>query len=254
MTTEPTLEAAIQDVEAKINHIGYTETETHDLSQTEEDDEEGITESEQERHLILAESPVGPGFNVIGVEDEQYVTIQSRYPLWQDIAEELSPDRAKELASGISIEELEERHPIHHEIPPGFLDEEEIRVPVVAAFELLDNVDTGVRKELVYQLTEIFTRAEVKHVVNSPSESGAPHAFTVSYKLFPYGDGFDLKDVNDAVEKVRMAAHHGTIFLKYAFNLGVDIEKTTAGSVHESPNTPVESNPSTEFSEHHLND
>jgi len=37
-----------------------------------------------------------------------------------------------------------------------------------------------------------------------------------------------------------MAAHRGTLYLRYAFNLGVDIDRNTAGDVESDPDPPSE--------------
>jgi hypothetical protein len=37
-----------------------------------------------------------------------------------------------------------------------------------------------------------------------------------------------------------MAAQRGTMYLRYAFNIGVDINRTTGGKINDSPTPPSE--------------
>ncbi|AXR79653.1 hypothetical protein AArc1_3355 [Natrarchaeobaculum sulfurireducens] len=160
--------------------------------------------------------------------------------MWQEIAEALSVERAEKLVSEEFDKGIPEDHPIHASVPPEVLEEDdERRILILAAFEILIEADTEVRKEIVYRLSEIFTNAKVKHVIDSPSETGAPHGFTVMYKIFPYDDQFGPRELNDVIEQVRMAAHQAILFLRYTFNLGVDMNQMTAGTVENGPQTPV---------------
>lgn len=234
----------VDAVEELVQAIGYSETDRLELPPAPErqsdSDTENVEPPESPGEAVVAGTDTGPDFAVIARKSEAYFEVQSTYLLWQDIANELSPEKAKEIIPKNIREEVPEEHPVRNEVVVEEFDDEDQRLQVLGAFELLRGVDIEVRKELVYQLSKVFTRAEVKHIVNSPDEKAAPHEFTVQYKIFPYDDDFGLKELNETVEKVRMAAHRGTLYLRYAFNLGVDIDRNTAGDVGSDPDPPSE--------------
>lgn len=242
---ETTFYEAVDTVEQLVDNIGYTETERVDLpphatdaddaSNGESADAESLSPSPQ---AIFANTQAGPDFAVIASPNQEYFRIQSSYPLWQDLAELLSPEKAAEIVPDGLADDIPEDHSVRTEVPPHVLKDEDKRLRVLGAFERLDNVDTELRKELVYKLSEIFTEAEVKHVINSPSDYGAPHGFTVHYKLFPYSEQFGPRELNSVIEKVRMATHHASLFLRYTFDVGVDIGRSTAGDIAAEPSTP----------------
>lgn len=241
---ETELEDTVDDVEELVHGIGYPETNRLELPPPPEEQSDGDSDTseavESPGEVIVAETDVGPNFAIIARKGEAYFEVQSSYPLWQDLATALSPEKAREVIPESIQEEVPEDHPARSEVLLDDLDDEDQRLQVLGAFEFLRRVDIDVRKELVYQLSKIFTRAEVKHIVNSPDPEAAPHEFIVKYKIFPYADLFGLKELNETVEKVRMAAHRGALYLRYAFNLGVDIDRNTAGDVESDPAPPSE--------------
>jgi len=234
----------VDATEELIQGIGYPETDRLELppppeEQSDKDTENGES-AESPGEVVVATTDAGPNFAVIARRSEAYFEVQSTYPLWQDIANALTPEKATEIIPESIREEVPEEHPARNEVVFEEFEDEDQRLQVLGAFELLRGVDIEVRKEVLYQLSKIFTRAEVKHVVNSPDEKAAPHEFSVQYKIFPYDDDFGFQELNETVEKVRMAAHRGTLYLRYAFNLGVDIDRNTAGDVGSDPNPPSE--------------
>lgn len=237
-------ETTVDEVEDLVKGIGYSETDRVEIpSPPEERSEDEANNSDVPESLgevIIVEVNAGPNFIVIAQKSRAYFEIQSSYPLWQDLATALTSEEAREIVPESLQEEVPEDHPVNAEIQLENLDDADERIQVLGAFELLRRVDLEVRKELVYQLSKIFTRAEVKHIVNSPDEKAAPHEFTVKYKIFPYDNQFGPQELNEMVEKVRMAAHRGTLYLRYAFNLGVDIDRNTAGDVDTEPQPPGE--------------
>lgn len=244
---DDSFEDTIDQFASQVQDIGYEDTHVEHLSSsppsepdTEKDtDEEDATEQLPNQSVILVNAAAGPDFILLASEDERYIEVQSSYPLWRDIAETISEERARELVPDKLTEDIPEEHPIRSVLPPRRIEEGEgLRQPL-AALELLEQTNNEVRKEIVYQLSEIFTNAEVKHVINSPSDTGAPHGFNVYSKIFPYEDEYSLRELNEVIERVRMAAQRGTLFLRYAFNLGVDISRTTAGDIKEDPSPPT---------------
>lgn len=234
----------VDAVEELIRGIGYPETDRLKLPpaprRESDSDTENAEPADSPGEAVVATTDAGPNFAVVARKSKAYFEVQSTYPLWQDIANELSPEKATAIIPKSTQEQVPEEHPARDEVVIEEFDNEDQRLRVLGAFELLRGVDIEVRKELVYQLSKIFTRAEVKHIVNSPDEKAAPHEFTVQYKIFPYDDDFGFKELNETVEKVRMAAHRGTLYLRYAFNLGVDIGRNTAGDVGSDPDPPSE--------------
>lgn len=233
----------VDQLEQQVHDIGYEDTDIRQLpspeTEPESDGDDDSGNGTLERCVILIDTAAGPEFVLFVSEDQRYVEVQSSYALWQDIAEAISEERAEELAPDTLVNNVPDDHPIRSMLPPDLINNNEgIRGPI-AALELLEEASSEVRKEIVYQLSEIFTSAEVKHVVDSPSDTGAPHGFNVYYKIFPYEDDFSIRELNEVIERVRMAAHRGTLFLRYAFNLGVDISRTTAGDIEEEPVPPT---------------
>lgn len=236
-------EDAVRQLAEQVQDIGYEDVEIEQLqtsqpSESDGDNDATPDEAVPERFVILVETTAGPDFVLLASEDERYVEVQSTYSLWHDIAEEISEDHAIELVPDEVLDDLSDDHPINDLLYVEEIEDREVLRRPVAALELLEQADKEVRKEIVYQLSEIFTNAEVKHVVDSPSETGAPHGFNVYYKIFPFEDSFTLDELNSTVERVRMAAHRGTLFLRYAFNLGVDISRTTSGNLKADPKPP----------------
>lgn len=240
---ESDFEDVIDRVAQQVRDIGYENAELEELPAPSPSEggaeQEESSEEEQERRIILVNAEVGPDFILIAEENTRYVEVRSSYALWSEIAEALDESKAKELVSDELQENVPDDHPIRSILPPDFIEEsgEELQQPL-AAFKILQQADSEVRKEIVYQLSEIFTSAEVKHIVDSPGETGAPHGFQVYYKIFPYEEEFSIRELNEAIEQVRMASHRASLFLRYAFNLGVDINKETAGEIDGSLNPP----------------
>jgi len=230
----------VDTIEEYVQGIGYPNTEQIELPPPPEEGEDRSRPPESGMQVIIVDVETGPSFTVIAKPETEYFKIQSTYPLWQDLAEALTPDAAKEFIPDEIQADIPEDHPIRSELAKGALEDEEHRLRALGAFELLRRVDLDIRKDLVYQLSRIFTRAEVKHFVGSPDSEAAPHEFMVEYKIFPYSDQFGYRELNDAIERVRMAAQRGTLYLRYAFNLGVDLEGSTAGEIDSNPDPPGE--------------
>jgi len=240
---DSTLDETVGDVAQLIQDIGYPELEVEDVTMPASDGEED--EPPLDRRVILVNVPVGPSFVVLAAEDDRYFRVQTSYALWREMADAISVDQARDLVPGELREEIPEDHPVRQTVHPDELEEEEDRLPILAAFKVLDDLDEEVRKEVTYQLSEIFTNAEVKHVVDSTADDGSVTGFTAYYRIFPYESEFGIRELNDVIERVRMAAHRGELFLRYAFNLGVDIGKTTAGDPSDPTNTDRDAHPST---------
>lgn len=239
----------VQQLEQQIQDIGYEDTHLEELpplpgpgSDSKEDVKESPEVDQEDlpaRCVIVVDAAAGPDFVLFAHETERYIEVQSTYALWRDIADAISEERAETLVPDGMLDDVPEGHPIRSVLPPHQIEgDDNIRIPM-AALELLEETELDVRKEIVYQLSEIFTTAEVKHIVDSPSDTGAPHGFNVYYKIFPYESEFSIRELNEVIERVRMAAHRGTMFLRYVFNLGVDISRTTAGDVGDDPTTPT---------------
>jgi hypothetical protein len=237
-------EATVGKIEELVQSIGYPETDRIEIPPPPElrpdEDEETEKKSETLGEIIAVEANAGPDFAVIAQRNKAYFEIQSTYPLWEDIATVLNPEKATGFVPENIRDKVPEDHPARAELQLEDLDEDR-RLQILGAFEFLRQLELDVRKELVYQLSKIFTRAEVKHVVNSPDETAAPHEFTVKYRIFPYEDTFGPRELNETVEKVRMAAQRGKMYLRYTFNIGVDIDRTTASDV-EGPPDPTDEN------------
>jgi hypothetical protein len=242
--TDASLSGTVEQLEEKINAVGYTETEIRDLTPPEPDtDTEEETESESKQAEtepprvfgILVEVEAGPGFYLIVEEETAYAKVQASYQLWQDIAAQIDPERAEKLVETADDEPVPEDHPIRELIP---VDEFEIpaeeRRSMLAAVNLLEGMTEDTRTELIYQLTDLFTASEVKHRVDTPPNHRGITSFAVYDKVF-VSESVSLHDLSRTIERVRMATHRATIFLRYAFDLGVDMERTQNGPVNEEP-------------------
>lgn len=240
-TEAEAFDEAVEEVQTLIEAIGYEETQVCELEEPSDNgtDAEGDELAPREK-VILASAQAGPNFVVFATESERSFRLQSSYALWRDLADALPDEKIEEYVSDDLREEIPEDHPVRLAVHPEELEEDQERkLAILAAFEILDQANNQIRKELVYQLSDMFTSAEVKHIVDSPTEEGVPHGFTVYTRIFPYEeDGLRIRDLNESIEQVRMASHRATLFMRYAFNLGVDITRTTTGSIGGSPEIP----------------
>jgi hypothetical protein len=240
-------EAVMEALEADIRAIGYENTsariiEPSHLPTSHHEDADGPTPAIREvpptLYIVLVDVDAGPSFIVRLEEGDHFATVQSTYELWRDIADRLTTEQATELVPEDLRSELPEEHSAVDILPPHMLNDKQERLPAIAAIGLLTDVSIDMRREIVYQLTEIFTAAAVKHMVNSPTTKAAPHEFSVFAKVFPTEEAYSLQTLNETVEQVRMAAHRGEQFLRYSFKLGVDIAEETAGDVQDDPEPP----------------
>lgn len=186
-------------------------------SEVDSEDSEGPAEytnsdqiSEDDAVVLMVTEAVGPDYVVICPQESKYFIIQSGYNLFGDIYEHVSEEKAREY--------FEEK-----EVDGG---SEDLRVG--ATVEILNSISKDEKKDLIYQLTEIFTDAAVKYQVNQ-IDGGGISEFDVRYRIFPYADDFTITRLNDVIERVRMATQQGRLYLRYSFQLGVDFQEDTVG-------------------------
>jgi hypothetical protein len=213
-----------------------------------EDNDSGSSASEQgyqpHQYIIRAETSVGPDYVIRAVEELAYFDVIADYSLIPDIADFYETDDLETIA----LSDIDSDHPIFLDYSRESLEkmEEEVGEEPInrlyTAFESLDNLDEKIKADIIYQLTEIFTTAPVKYVVESTQENGQGgiKGFQVFYRIFPYEDRFSLADLNNVIEQVRMATQRGEIFLKYSFQLDIDFGEETGGSSVEA-NPPQQS-------------
>ena len=226
MTDGESFEEATDTVAEFLSVFGG-EVEPYDL-ETDEDAVRG--------RLIRVEEPVGPDYTVIATEGDRFFRLQATYSLWADIADNLSESDVDEYAPST----VGDSHPVQSVVPgiEDRFDEAEQR-RLAAAVEVLDALPSESRRDLILQLTGVFTRAGLKHSVSAVREGSGITEFTVYHRLFPYEDDFSISRLNDTVERVRMAAHMGELLLKYTFNLPVDITGTESGDVTDPGGLPT---------------
>jgi hypothetical protein len=250
MSSDREFEAATELVAELLGDVGYSEYELIELpsqsaSEAEQDGESNghdgsVSETakgddavpDQNVRMIAVTAETGPNFNVLAWPDDRYFTVQSSYDLWRDIASYLNEDQVKQFAAEPPDDGFADDHRIRQLGPPPLeeLDPDEL-MRRLATIEILDRISDDGRKEMIYQLSEILTRGEVKHVVNSLDRTGGVTGFVAYYKIFPYDDQFGISRLNDVIERVRMTTHQGKLFLKYAMDLNVDMTQTTGGDV-----------------------
>jgi hypothetical protein len=240
-------DTTMANLEQSLADIGYPNTEMKEVTLPQNPDSES-TDSQSLRKVIVANTVAGPEFAVVAEEGASYFQVQASYQLWDDFAEALSSDKVSELLTDELRNGVPDGHPAQASVPPKLLQDPDKREPILAAFEYLDNLDQDLETELIFRLTEIFARAEVKHVIDSTAPDGGVTGFTVFYKIFPYESDFGLRTLNEVVEQVRMATHHGSLFLRHTFNIGVDISKNTAGDP-ASPSVPDATTPPDELTD-----
>lgn len=224
-------ESVFDHLEEQIEQIGYKPA-IRDQLEIEEGDQT-IT-----YHFINVEIDAGPDFSIFSREGDELCKIQSDYALWADIASQVSDEQIEELVDSEAVKNIPDDHPVR-EIPVDLedLDEQPMK-KLLAAMEILSGMGQEARQETIYQLTDIFTSSEVKHVIDSTSGEDGLTGFTVYHKIFPQEDEFGLSELNEAVEKVRMSAHRAELFLRYAFDLGVDMGRNGAQNVGDSIRSP----------------
>jgi hypothetical protein len=224
-------ETIFDELEDRLTQIDYEPT-TRGQFEVEEDD------SVVSYRFISVETDVGPDFVILVREGDGFCRLQAEYNLWADVASQVSEDQIEKLVDPEEVKEIPEDHVIR-EFPVNLeeLEEQQIK-ELLAAAAILTEVGQEARQETIYQLTDIFTSAEVKHVIDSTPDSKGLTAFTVYHKIFPQEDDFSLSRLNDAVERIRMSAHRGEIFLRYAFGLGVDMDRHPADEIENSFESP----------------
>jgi hypothetical protein len=203
------------------------------------------TKYQPHQYIIQVETPVGPDYVVRAVEREAYFDVIADYSLVPDIAEFYDSDELQD----VSVADLDPDPPLFIHFPresPEEMEEagdEETIARLYTAVEALDNLDEDIKADIIYQLTDIFTTAPVKYVVNSTQEDGRGgiKGFQVFYRIFPYEEAFNLNDLNDVIEQVRMATQRAKIFLRYSFQLDIDFGEETGGSAVQA-NPPERGN------------
>jgi hypothetical protein len=250
MSVDRGFEAATELVAEFLDEIGYSEyrlielpsQSASDPGQDGESDGQGGSDSgtaegddgapDQNVRMVAVEAEAGPNFNILARPEDRHFTVQSSYDLWRDIASYLNENQVERLATEVPDEGFADDHRIRQLGPPPVdeLDSDELHRRL-ATVEILDRISDDGRKEMIYQLSEILTRGEVKHVVNSLGRTGSVTGFVAYYKIFPYDDRFDVSRLNDVIERVRMTTHQGELFLRYAMDLDVDMTQSTGGDV-----------------------
>jgi|APHM01.1.fsa_nt_gi hypothetical protein len=115
------------------------------------------------RRIVHVEEPVGPDYTVFATEGERTFRLQATYRLWADVADELSEaDVSEHVPSTVA-----ESHPVHSVVPGLEQFDETERDRLTAAVELLDSLPSESRRDLILQLTGVFTRAGLKHSVDA---------------------------------------------------------------------------------------
>lgn len=225
MTDGETFEEATDTVVNFLSEFGG-EVEPYDLESDGDD---------PRQRLVHVEEPVGPDYTVVATEGERFFRLQATYRLWTDVAESLSEADVDEYAPST----VDNSHPVQSVVPgvEGF--DESKRRRFAAAVEVLDALPQESRRDLILQLTAVFTRAGLKHSVGAVREGSGVTEFTVYYRLFPYESDFSISRLSDTVERVRMAAHMGELLLKYTFNLPVDISGSGSGDVTDPGGLPT---------------
>lgn len=224
--------------------VGHFEIDLEEsIPENEESNQETSEEEEPDtqtrtRRLLFVEESVGPDYVVIADEGNRFFRLQAQYQFWQDVAGYLSSDEIDRF----SPDEIPEYHPLQNRITdPSELDPD-VRTALAASLEALNQITDDERRELILQLTDIFADSGLKHSVDSVEQGSGIAGFHVYHKIFPYEDEFSIGDLNQIVERVRMAAHHGEMLLKYVFNMPIDMSGTTGGEFLDSNLPPSKSN------------
>lgn len=221
--------------------IGHYEVE---LKQSSSDDDtsdvEGQSAEEHSkiRRLLFVEETVGPDYVVIADEGDRFFRLQSQYEFWHDVAGFLSEEDIDRFVP----DEIPDDHLLRSRINDASELDPEVRTALAASLEALNQISDEERRELILQLTDIFTDAGLKHVVDAVEKGSGIAGFHVYHKIFPYEDEFQIGELNQTVERVRMAAHHGEMVLKYVFNMPIDMSGTTGGEFLDSTLPPSKSN------------
>ncbi|MEZ3142405.1 hypothetical protein [Halobaculum sp. MBLA0143] len=187
------------------------------------------------QRLVHVEEPVGPDYTVVATEGERFFRLQATYRLWRDVAESLSETDIDEYAPPT----VDDSHPVQSVVPGVERFDDSRQRRFAAAVEVLDALPHESRRNLILQLTAVFTRAGLKHSVGAVREGSGITEFSVYHRLFPYEDDFSISRLSDTVECVRMAAHMGELLLKYTFNLPVDISGSGSGDVTDPGGLPA---------------
>lgn len=235
MYDEESFEEVSDTVASYLEDIGSGDVNLYEFGEATDAESDAETEDDTKRKRILHVSePVGPDYTVIATEGSRSFRLQSTYSVWDDIAEQLPEETIDEYVS----DTVGESHPVRDVIPVFDDAEEPTQRRLAAAVEILDSLPDDDRRDLIVQLTSVFTGSGLKHSVGAVREGSGITGFTVFHRVFPYEDQFRIAELNETVERVRMAAHMGELLLKYTFNLPVDIAGTAAGDISDPGGLP----------------
>lgn len=240
--TASDFDAALETVREYINDLNPSQIEEVEVEVPTrvpaESDEEPETVAET-RLSIFPERREGPVYHVTAQPGERFFTIESHYNLVAAIADELDEDLATELLAENPIDVEEEE--LAGIVGIDELDDEDIQ-KIAASVSWLNGLDRDKVRTIIYGLSEIFATAPVKYRINALLNTSIS-GFVTREKIFPYEPEFTIRDFNQSVERVRLPAHLGQLYLKYTFNLGVNEADPNQQKVTTEISHPDESGP-----------
>lgn len=184
-----------------------------------------------------------------GNEGDRYFYVSFHYDLIIDLALELRPSRITEIREAKWAREYSEqdirRHvpddvelvdgPEHQNLE-GESEPRLSRDAIAAALDFVNNVDSDLNEEIVYNLVDIFSRVPVKFRVHSNENYDGLTGLTVRNRIFPYEESFSISKLNNAIVEVKAPGQMGMLFYQKAFGLNTRDDKPKSES--DGPNRP----------------
>lgn len=180
-------------------------------------DDEAAEQAEGTLLTIFPERNEGPVYRVVGFPDDRYFEIQSSFNLVGRIAQELDDETATEILAEFGGNYEEEYLRSFGED----LDDADIKC-IAAALGWLDSLNDEKIDQLIYDLSEIFVSAPVKYRINATESGQGISGFQTRERIFPYESEFSISQFNQAVERVRLPAHLGRLYLDTTFRLNTN--------------------------------
>jgi hypothetical protein len=154
-------------------------------------------------------------YQVVGDVDQEFFKITFPYSLVNQLSGLMDERNARAVlaASGQSDDEDDE------ETEPAAIQTEESpdELSRRAALETLNNVTEENREAFVYHLLIILSSGSAAYSVQS-TETGMVSGFTISTNMFPYGEGFGLREFDRDVQSVVNTGIGGLTFINRSFD------------------------------------
>lgn len=148
-------------------------------------------------------------YQVIGSPDTAFFNVTFPYSLVNQLSGLIEDEQAREiLAAGEEAPEVDAQE---------FDDATSEELSRRAALAALDRVSQENREAFLYHLVLILSSGQAAYSLQN-TDSGMVSGFTVSTKMFPFEDGFGLREFDRNVQAVVNTGIGGLMFINQSFD------------------------------------